>query len=350
MNADLPNDIVPGEPGLDRLVDLLTCSPTPDELTGESAALAMFRARRELPATVLRRRGSGRQAGHSRRLAAAVAVALIGVFAAAAYTEALPAPVQHVAYRVLGFVGVPDVHHPGPASGLRHPAGPATTHSTSPSAGSSGRSTAHASPPASSPAPRPSPSSSAAAQVPPSLSVTVARGRIPAGAGGVFTGHLTDQGHAIQGAKLSLLERPAGQPAWHLAGDATTGSDGRAVLAVEDLTTNTVFRLTGPNGAWSQPVLVIVVPPVSISVAAGPRGRADVLTVSCPLAVPGDVVVLQAWSGAGWLTVRVHRLDSGDQAAFLVRPHLTGRVYRAVLPATAAHGRSVSHPVRVRSG
>jgi hypothetical protein len=168
-----------------------------------------------------------------------------------------------------------------------------------------------------------------------------------AGTAAVLTGRLTGQGRAVRGAAISLLERTAGHPGWRLAGHEKTGTDGSAVLTVSDLTTNALFLLTGPDGVRSQRVLVIVVPPVSVSLVSGPHGHVAVLTATSPLAAPGDIVVLQVWSGARWQSLRVRRLDSGDQATFLVRLRVREREYRVVLRATFVDGRSVSSPVSV---
>src|SRR6202035_1024387 len=116
MKTDPPGDLGPGAPGLDQLLGLLTARPTPDELARQTATLAMFR-QNVRPATARRR------ALVTRRLQFAVAgVALVVAFAGAAYAEALPAPVQHVAYRVLGFAGVPDTHRHASAPAGHRPA------------------------------------------------------------------------------------------------------------------------------------------------------------------------------------------------------------------------------------
>src|SRR6185437_4308789 len=108
MKTDPAGDFGPGAPGLDQLLGLLTAGPTPDEFARQTATLAMFRQN-------IRPSAPRRRALLTRRTQFA--------FAAAAYAEALPAPVQHVAYRVLGFAGVPDAprHSAGPA-GQRPPA------------------------------------------------------------------------------------------------------------------------------------------------------------------------------------------------------------------------------------
>lgn len=341
MNADPPDGFVPSDPGLDRLLGMLTAGPTPDELTGESAALAMFRANHRSASAGPSRPAPGFYARRAARLAAAVTVVLAGAFAGAAYDAVLPAPVQHVAYRVLGFAGVPDISRSRPPSGrpqLGRSAPPSASPTPSPL-----RSIGHTSPPT----PRPSASSSGAAPGPGSLTLTVQHSQIVAGAGEVFTGRLTRRGQFIRSATLSLLERTAGRPGWHLAARGTTGARGRAVLVTADLTANAAFQLTGPDGAQSKPVLVIVLPSVSARLAVGPHRHADVLTASSPLADPGDAVVLQIWYRGAWLSVREHRLHRGGQAAFLIRPRPRSRVYRIVLLATVTHGRGASNPLTV---
>jgi hypothetical protein len=369
--GDLLGDIASSEPGLDALLGLLTADPTPDELAGEANALAMFRSSRR-PAAALpgppppepggpgprapgphaprphapgRRASSGHTGWHprsARRLAAAVTLAAAAGLAAAAYTEALPAPLQHVAYGVLGFAGVPDAGHPRPATASPHPAGPGRARGGSPSPGA-------AQPPSAAATPQPGASAPGAPLPagPQALSVTVASGRIVAGGSETFTGRLTDHGRAVAGASLSLQERQAGEPSWHPVGSVTTGPDGRAVVTASGLTRNAGFRLAGPDGALSRPVLVIVTPPVSASVASGPGGQGDMLTASSPLASPGNAVVLQTWTGKRWRNVQVHGLNGAWQATFLVRALGPGREYRMVLLATAAHGMSVSNTVTI---
>jgi hypothetical protein len=367
VRADLPDGIEPSEPGLGVLLGLMTAAPTPDELAGESAALAMFRdsrhpadavpgprapepraarprapepraaepcaARPRTPWLSLRGLRAPRARARRAGLVAAFAVAVVGGFAVAAYTDVLPAPVQDAAYRVLSIAGVPDAHHTTPAPVGSRPTG---THSTPPEPSG---------PPQ--PSPRPGSSSSISAAAPVRLSVTVANARIVAGADAVFVGQLTHQNQAVPGANLSLLERAEGQSAWHPAGTATTGSDGRAAVTVSDLIANAVFRLAGPDGALSRPVLVIVVPTVSASLSSGTTGQTDVLTVSSPLADPGNLVVLQIQSGARWLSVQAGDLNSGDQISFSVTLRALERVYRVVLLGTAVHGISVSSAVTV---
>ena len=143
------------EPGLEHLIGALTASGHPHELAGRDAALAAFQAASQRPApagrarsvlgrsvlgrSVLGRSAWRRSAWRRRpihvalpaRLAVTVAaiVAVLGGFTAAATAQALPAPVQQLAYNVLAPLGVPvsqpvPSHH-GQSASPRHPS-PAT--------------------------------------------------------------------------------------------------------------------------------------------------------------------------------------------------------------------------------
>jgi hypothetical protein len=378
--SDLPGNIASGEPGLDVLFGMLTAEATPDELAGESAALAMFRSsmsqaaalpgplapepsapgpRAPGPHASRPPHAPGRRASRphqpsrqapawharsARRLAAAVTLAAAAGFAVAAYTEALPTPLQHVAYGVLGFAGVPDAHHAGSGPAGSHPAGHGQARGRSHAPGGAQQPSAPDSP---------QPSASASVSSPPpaagpgGLSLAAASGRIAAGASETFTGRLTDHGRAVAGVRLSLQERQAGQRSWRPVGSAMIGADGSAAVTVKDLTRNAGFRLAGPGREVSRPVLVIVVPPVSARVTAGPAGQADMVTASSPLASPGNAVALQVWTGVRWRTVQARGLNAARQAAFLVRAAPQSQEYRVVLMPTVAHGLSVSATVTV---
>ena len=201
MPGDLLGDIASSEPGLDALLGMLAADATPDELAGENAALAMFRATRQpgrspsaasLVSSERRVRhpahAGGRSAPaaawHPRRqarrvglMAAAVTLAAAAGFAVAAYTEALPAPLQQAAYHALGFAGVPAAHHSAPSAAASHAPGNARGHGPSPKPG-----------PSASASPQPSSSAPVSLTGQASLSLTVASGRIVAGRSDTFTG------------------------------------------------------------------------------------------------------------------------------------------------------------------
>jgi len=388
--GDLLGDITASEPGLDALLGMLTAGPTPDELTGETTALAMFRANRQpvtpvpglnepalggiepgvpavpgpggppvpgprmpgapvpgppapgwptVPAPRIPGPRPSSRRGRRALMAAAVTLAAAAGLVVAAYTAALPAPLQQAAYHALGFAGVPAAGHSAPSAAASRPPGSGRGHGSSHQAGHSPQPGAPASP-------KPGASGPAPASGQAGLSITAASGRIVAGGNDTFTGQLTGPSGAVAGASLSLLERAAVQGTWSLAGTATTSSSGSAVVNVSGLTTNALFRLKGPDGALSRPVLVVVQPTVSARVSSS-SGHGVLVSADSPLAVPGDTVVLQVQVGAHWTNVQKGRLNRAGQAGFPVRPKARKSVYRVVLLPTAAHGISVSNAVTV---
>jgi hypothetical protein len=371
--GDLLGDIAASEPGLEVLLSHLTSAPSPDELAGEDAALAMFLASR--PQAALQadlQQGAAQDSPHQaafqayphqaafqtdpqvsapgphgwpvrrvRRLAVAATIAIAATFITAAYTATLPAPLQNVAYRVLGFAGIPHAARTRSAPGGSGPGATAPSHSAVPGQANQEAPGKHGGPSASPASSRPRGSGGLI------LTVTIASSRIVAGTSEVFNGSLTDKGQPVARASLSLLERTVSQPAWHIVGSATTGSRGSAVVTVPDLTANAEFRFTGPDRAVSRPVLVIVAPTVFATVAIGPHGRLDLITAISPLAEPGDQVVLEVRSGTRWVTVQVRRLDGAERTEFPVNAGSRQQSYRVVLLPTGAHGRSVSNTVNV---
>jgi hypothetical protein len=344
MNSDPPADLGPGAPGLDQFLGLLTARPTADELAAQNATLAMFRQN-------IRPVGRKRRVPVTRRMQFAIAAAAAVVaFAIAAYAEALPGPVQHVAYRVLGFAGVPDApHHSAapaahPPSAHHHHPTPGGSTSTSPAPGHS--TTGTSSSPRPSASPRPTKKAKAPGG-PATLTLTTTDSKIAAGASVEFTGTVTEHGRGVSGVPVGLFEHAARQPGHHLVATATTSSGGQAVLRVADLTANARFWLVGPRHQHSQPVRVVVIPALSVSLTSGPRGRAVVLTASSPGAGKDDAVVLQVQRGGSWHNLRVRMLNGNGVARFALRRHAVSRVYRVVMIATAVHGRSVSNQVPV---
>ena len=118
------------EPGLEHLIGALTASGHPHELAGRDAARAAFHAASQQPRPTGRARSAsvGSRSPWSAwrrrpilitlpaRLAVGIAavVAVCGGFTAAAAEQALPAPVQRLAYTVLSPFGVP-VSQPAPS-------------------------------------------------------------------------------------------------------------------------------------------------------------------------------------------------------------------------------------------
>ena len=108
-----------------EILAALTAGAAYDELAGEAAALAAYRNRGGVPRPATRARRRKRRPLFpllSARAAAVAAAAVLSfsAFAAAAYTRALPAPVQQLAHTIIG--APPAGSRPGTT-----PAGPGTT-------------------------------------------------------------------------------------------------------------------------------------------------------------------------------------------------------------------------------
>jgi len=364
VTGDPLDDLGPGDRGLIELFSRLTSEPSPSELTGEYAALTMFRTVRTGPAATPvfptavapaatlatpsqarhRRSSRGRVSSGlasggrigARLVAAATVVALGGGFAAAAYAEALPAPLQRVAHQILGFAGVPN----SPGNSTSKQTVPVASTRTTPGGSNSAQPTSSGGASRSS---SPSPSASRGG----SVTITAAQQQIAAGGSVQISATFTRRGRAVTGVSLSLAELAAGQATWHVVGQATTGSGGQSGFTATNLTTNASFRVTGPGGAASNELSIVVIPAISLSEAASSHGRSATLVVSAPLAQRGDLVRLEYLVGGQWHRLRAHRLQRGGQVEFSVAARKISVTYRVVLPATADHGQAVSAPVTV---
>jgi hypothetical protein len=333
VSADLPDLTEPHDPALEGLVRALTADGTASEMAGRDAALAMFQARRRPP----RRRGFALSIS-TRSVSTVAAAAVLAGGIGAAYAAALPGPVQHIAYRMLDRIGVPDTHQPAPAGPGPGPgAGAAATVPAAPSA------TAGCPCPASHPG-----ASAPGASAVPGLALMAAQAKIPAGAGDVLTGRLAPGGRPEAGVRVRLLEHAGNGPGWRAAGHAVTDRSGDVTLTVRRLTSNASFRLAAPGGAVSPPVLITVIPPVRLGQAPGRQHGTRLLTARAPFADTGDVVVLEELSDGVWHRVGQRVLGQNHLASFSVLvPRSGGVEYRAVLRRTATHGAAVSGPVRI---
>jgi len=335
MSADPPDLPGPADPSVDLLVRALTADGSADELADRQGALAMFRDSQRRP----RRR-------FSFPMSTAAAAVVVAAGLASAYAALLPPPVQHLAYRFLDGIGVPDAHHPStrPSAAMI----PSTTSNSAVSASQAQTGSGPTRTPSSGLTGTPTPNPVQNPVPVRDLVLASAYTRIPADGDDVLSGRLTAGGRPAPGVKVRLVEHVAGVPGWRYAGRAVTDRQGDVTFTVQYLTSNASFRLTGPKGATSPPVAVTVVPPVSLELAAGPKRGTDVLTAVAPFADTGDPVVLQELSGTVWRPVGEHLLNWDHQASFTVRiPKSGGLEYRVVLPKTSRHGRSRSSLVRV---
>lgn len=366
MRIKRPGRLRPDEPGLGGaglagLVGALTAAPSPAELAGEQEALAAFRtvqaerAGRAAAASPspgpVRPRRPARLAWRLRAgLAGATAAALAGAMSAA-YAAALPAPVQHFAYHVLGFAGIPDsgpAHDgsptPGPGSSTR--AGSASPPSRSASGGGTGSPSGRPSPGRSGTArhkhggPKPGKPGASGATT---ITIAAPRARVAAGTPVVLTARARSHGRPERGITLRLQERPVGQARWRAAGAAVTAPGGTAMVKTAPLTASASFRFTDAAGDVSATVTVTVAPAVTARLARPPGKDHVAVSVSAPLASPGDRVILQVRSGRTWRDVRSRRLGQGGEPVVIAAPlRLGGRTVRVLVPATGVHAAVVS--------
>jgi hypothetical protein len=441
MNEGFMEDPGPREPGIDPLIKLLTSEGTPSELAGEAGALAMFRAasaaadadansvtdRHARPAVIAGPDGTPspgvteppalaagspvpepaepgsavpgptvpggprpaivhplhawRRPG---RLIAAVALAAAAAVVTAAYTADLPGPVQHVAYRALGFAGVPDAPatsgQPGGSGTGGASSGPGATARTGGSGSDGGQPGRGASPvpgqtaspspsgpapkpsspapgrghspgggksPSPTPTPTPTPTPSSPPPVPAALTISASAVKIIAGDSVSLTGLLTDaDGNPVPNQTVTLLQHNAGVPGWQPAGQGTTDSTGTATVPVTSLGTDAGFRFRGPNGTHSGHVRVVVVPAVSLVAGPGGRPQTERLTASAPYAVGSDAI-LQVRAGGAWRTLRSRTIGATGQVAFGVKLQRHQRIYRVVVPRTVQHAMGISNPAVV---
>jgi hypothetical protein len=332
VSAEPPDLPGPADPSVDLLIRVLTADGSADELASRPAALAMFRDSRRRP----RRR-------FSFPVSTAAAAVVVAAGLASAYAALLPPPVQHLAYRILDGIGVPDAHHPS-----ARPSAAKIPSTTSNSAVSAPPVQTGSVQTGSGPTGTPTPSPTQDLIPTQDLVLASAYTRVVAGGDDVLSGRLTAGGRAEPGVRVRLLEHVAGVPGWRYEGRAVTDREGDVTFTVPHLTSNASFRLADPKGVTSSPVVVTVVPPVSLDLAAGPKKGTDVLIAVAPFADPGDRVVLQELSGTVWRSIREHSLGQGHETSFTVRIPASGGVeYRVVLPQTSRHGRSRSRRVRI---
>lgn len=318
MSADPPDLTEPCDPALDGLVRALTADGTDDELARRPAALAMFRDSRRRP----------RHFRFAFSLSTAAAAIVLTGGIAAAYAAALPAPVQHIAYRMLGSIGVPDTHRVTPSSGVPRSAASIPPTRAAPVATSC---PCQAGPPGAE-----------------TLVLVAAQVHIPAGGDDVLSGLLARGGRPEAGVRVRLFEHAGNHLGWRAAGGAVTDRSGEVTLAVAHLASNASFRLAVRGGTVSLPVLITVIPPVHLGLGPGQQPGMDTLTARAPFADTGDVVVLEERSEGVWYRIGERVLGPDHLASFSVLVPASGEVeYRVVMPRTTAHGSSVSSPVRI---
>jgi hypothetical protein len=361
---DQGTDLGPAEPGLARLITTLTSGPVGNELAGEQAALSMFRANFGSPAPSPaatqplqtepspqrphRTARSWRPAFSRIQVVTISAAAVIGGFAGAAYAQALPAPVQHIAYEAFHALGVPDSHRAKSPRGSAGATPGSAGHTGGPHAGRG-----HSAPPSgvhssASPATSTKPGSTTSPAGPVSVSAQAAAATVPAGTPATISVSVTAGGAADAGLAVTLHQHSAGTPGWQAVAHGTTNSQGQVSFTTGDLGTNSGFRISDGKGDVSGVVVVKVVPTISVSLTYGARGVKDYLAVSAQFTQAGNVVALQEMEGGSWVTLRTRRLSSAGATTFTISAtNQDGNTLRVVLLPTRLHAAAASNSVTV---
>ena len=331
------------------LIRALRAPGTQQELAGEEDVVAAFRAAvRQRRGARLRRLGVG-------GTTAAVVIGLSGGFAAAAYTNALPDPAQHIAHRALGSLGVPDTSAsnpddvtPAPATsggaghqGLGTPPAGGTESSPAPApAPSSAASTAPgpAPTPTGSASPAPSaPSPSAPSSPPPtgdpdtpqraaSVSASAPVSRVEEGASVPIAVSVTSTAGGAWADRLVTLVAEPANGSRRVVGHARTDDRGNASITTPAILRTTRFWIVA-NGAHSEGIRVVVVPDLEARYSNGQ------ILVSTSQTWAGDTVVVSVkGDGVARLT-----LDSSGEGVVAVTSARRPILYGVRLPGTAAH-------------
>jgi len=350
-NPGEPGSAEPGafDPVLGHLTRALTAAGHPYELRGRDAALTAFRAAAQPRGSAAPARNgiAGRarnSAGQARRpipsgpprwhrsvllparlaAAAAAGFAALAGLTAAAYAQALPAPVQEFAHTVLAPLGVPasTPHHPGasPGSSRGTATGATPSGSVSNTSGQPG------------PAGIASSSPAAAGYA---VTFSVARAELPVGGFAQFSGKVTHHGQAAAGKQVRLFERAQGSSGWQLAASGVTGRLGRVRFSVLPPTEKEAFRLVGPDGAHSTVITVTVKPRITFWLVSGKA--TDRLDVVAPFSKRGATVDLLKRVNGIWTTIASKPLGAGHRVVFaLPASKAAGHLYRAEVLSSGA--------------
>jgi len=351
----------------DPVVQALQAPAGAEELTGLDPVLAEFRGAvpRRTRRRVAHRIGTG-------ATTVIVAIGLTGGVAAAAFTRALPAPLQSAMHSLLGPVGVPAAEpalpHPradraqsGPTGASRprslHPLLPVVHPVTSPLQSPVASSTPAPASEQTGPAPAPSttaPSAPAVSSEQPSATPTPSSSPAPAtltakpgrlrvpynqrvGVKGML---LTSAGDPVAGHRVYLQQRPHGTTQWQRVASGRTGSDGAVVLRTPALARNVDVRLVTPQGLHSTAVKLTVLPHVAISMTKSQSGKRYVVTVTVAGAQAGDTVTLARRADGAWTKVTSKTLPDTDPKTltFSVLVPTADVHYRVRVVASSMHG------------
>ena len=241
----------PREPGMDQLISALTADGRPDELAGRDAALTAFRAagrrrdRADAPAAPVvpyRRPLTGWLPPRLTAIAAGRPWSS-PLVVTAAYTHALPGPVQDAAHSVFAPLGVPGGQQG--SSGTSPSQGPAAIIAATQPGDCPSCTTVFKTP-----SPR-----SGNHYI---ITLSGARVRVTAGVVAVLTGRVAQSGSPAAGVRVALVARTAASAQWRIVATGVTGPRGGFRFVTPPLTASAVFRVVAPDGAYSGPVRIAV--------------------------------------------------------------------------------------------
>jgi hypothetical protein len=279
---------------------------TAEELSGEAAVLAAFRA----GAARHRRRGLRVVPGAGLTAAAAVVALSMTGMTAAAYTSALPHEVQRTAHRIFHRIGVPAAREP-------HRAGARGGEAT----GWAGR------------------------------PVVPAAGVVPVGtAVRVGLRWYDDRGPAL--VVVTLLTRTPGAAAWTAVGRAVLDRTGRASVTLPRVEHSLQLRWSLQEGSTTAvlgPVSELLARPTTATrlsrAGVVVRGAASLSLVTAP-AQAGRLAVLERLVQGRWEVVADAPLDVRGRAVFRLDTRRSGSTtYRCVLPSGALFATATGSPV-----
>jgi lipoprotein-anchoring transpeptidase ErfK/SrfK len=194
----------------------------------------------------------------------------------------------------------------------------------------------------------------AAAPAAPTLALTAAPAAVVAGQATVLGAVLTaPDTTAIAGQTLTLSAEAAGESAFTMLAQATTGADG-SVAFTESPSATTTYRVDFAGSSDWAPAFaqtsVGVAPLVTLTAPATVMGwRTARFAIAVSPERPGATVALQRRSGHAWVTW--HRLTLGADSTVVGRFRATavGRfAYRVTVAADAGHTAGASGGVAVR--
>jgi hypothetical protein len=138
-----------------------------------------------------------------------------------------------------------------------------------------------------------------------------------------------------------LVEQLPGQSSQIKLAGSQTDANGMVQLSTPPISRDVRLRLVAGHGVRSAPVHIAVIPTVSANVVVA--GWSYLVAVTASGTQPGDFVVLEKRTAAGWMPIASLPLDAAGAAHFSLSPPAKGsNHYRLLLPSTPGHAGAVA--------